>query len=512
MPDVTRPARRRHRRRPRRPRRRRAPARRAASSRSIFEAGDGVGASVRDWGARAPLLAVGVQHRPRRRRPARGRGLGRAAGRGLPDRRRDRRALPRAARRAAARSAAALRATARASTAVTRARDRQAQGRRPRRGAVRARSSTDGGVEQRYLARAVIDASGTWTQPNPLGAGGVPAAGERAAADRIAYRIPDVLGARPRALRRQARPGGRHRPLGLQRARRPRRAARARAGHADRVGDPARGARATSSAAAATTSCPRAARSARPCAGCVDDGADRARHRLPDPRDRRARRAASCSRDGERELVADEVIATTGFRPDLSLLAELRLDLDDRVEAPRALAPLIDPNVHSCGTVPPHGVDELSHPDAGFYVVGMKSYGRAPTFLLRTGYEQVRSVVAALAGDWEAARKVDLVLPETGVCSAPRAPRAAAGARAAAPARARRVAADAREAPSQRRRATPRQPAGARGPGRSSARSRSPRPSPGGSSTTPSRSSCSRCSASSASPPPSSPAPSRSPC
>jgi hypothetical protein len=126
--------------------------------------------------------------------------------------------------------------------------------------------------------------------------------------------------------------------------------------------------------------------------------------------------------DGERTLVADEVIATTGFRPDLSVLRELRLDLDDGVEAPRTLAPLIDPNLHSCGTVPPHGVDELSHPDADVFVVGMKSYGRAPTFLLRTGYEQVRSVVAALAGDWQAARATDFVLPETGVCSLNRAP------------------------------------------------------------------------------------------
>ena len=121
-------------------------------------------------------------------------------------------------------------------------------------------------------------------------------------------------------------------------------------------------------------------------------------------------------------IEADEIIAATGFRPDLSLLGELRLDLDDRVEAARALAPLIDPNVHSCGSVPPHGVDELSHPDEGVYMVGMKSYGRAPTFLLRTGYEQVRSVVAALAGDWESAREVELVLPETGVCNRSAAP------------------------------------------------------------------------------------------
>jgi hypothetical protein len=60
----------------------------------------------------------------------------------------------------------------------------------------------------------------------------------------------------------------------------------------------------------------------------------------------------------------------------------------------------------------------------------MKSYGRAPTFLLRTGYEQVRSVVAALAGDWEAARRVELVLPETGVCNGPAAATEAAGAAA----------------------------------------------------------------------------------
>ena len=49
----------------------------------------------------------------------------------------------------------------------------------------------------------------------------------------------------------------------------------------------------------------------------------------------------------------------------------------------------------------------------------MKSYGRAPTFLMITGYEQVRSVVAALAGDWAAARDTRLVLPETGVCHGP---------------------------------------------------------------------------------------------
>ncbi|WP_431193165.1 flavoprotein [Streptomyces tendae] len=112
----------------------------------------------------------------------------------------------------------------------------------------------------------------------------------------------------------------------------------------------------------------------------------------------------------------DEVVVLTGFRPDLSFLGELRLGLDERLQAPVALAPLIDPNQHSCGTVYPHGYRELSHPEQGVYLVGMKSYGRAPTFLAMTGYEQVRSVAAAIAGDLEAADRVELTLPETGVC------------------------------------------------------------------------------------------------
>jgi hypothetical protein len=85
---------------------------------------------------------------------------------------------------------------------------------------------------------------------------------------------------------------------------------------------------------------------------------------------------------------------------------------------------MIDPNVHSCGSVPPHGAAELAHPEADFYIVGAKSYGRAPTFLLATGYEQVRSVVAEIAGDRAAAEDVQLILPETGVCSLDRPPAA----------------------------------------------------------------------------------------
>ena len=68
---------------------------------------------------------------------------------------------------------------------------------------------------------------------------------------------------------------------------------------------------------------------------------------------------------------------------------------------------------------PPPAPEELKQPEEGLFIVEMKSYGRAPTFLLLTGYEQVRSVAAALAGDWESAREVHLTLPKTGVCGVP---------------------------------------------------------------------------------------------
>ena len=106
---------------------------------------------------------------------------------------------------------------------------------------------------------------------------------------------------------------------------------------------------------------------------------------------------------------ADRIIVATGQRPDLSMTRELRLDLDPWLESPRALGPMIDPNLHSCGTVPPHGHKELAHPEPGYFSVGIKSYGRAPTFLMATGYEQVRSVTSLLTGDHVAADDVRLV-------------------------------------------------------------------------------------------------------
>ena len=278
--------------------------------------------------------------------------------------------------------------------------------------------------------------------PNPLGADGCRRSGEPAAADRIAYRVPDLD--RPRRagpVRGQAGRGRRLRALRADRAGRVRRARRAAPGHPRGVAAASRARSATPSAAATPTSSRRAARSGSGAARAVAAGHIRTVTGSAPPRSTAQTdgRLVLESVDGRRLDPVDEVVVVTGFRPDLSFLSEVRLDLDPVLQAPRALAPLIDPNVHSCGTVYPHGAAELAQPEPGVFLVGMKSYGRAPTFLAMTGYEQVRSVAAALAGDHEAAERVELVLPETGVCGGgglfdetadqPRRRRAAAAAR-----------------------------------------------------------------------------------
>ncbi|MGH3737473.1 MAG: FAD-dependent oxidoreductase [Micromonosporaceae bacterium] len=285
---------------------------------------------------------------------------------------------------------------------------------------------------EELTARAVIDASGTWRTPNVLGGYGLPAHGEAHAvgAGVVVGPLPDVLGAdRERfAGRRTAVVGAGHSaattllelaelagasPVWVVRRADPGRSYGG--GEADEL--PARGALGSR------------------LRQLVRDGRVEVVTGFPVKRieldsDGRAVLVSDEQRDtgeqrgngerpgtGERRVTADVVVNATGFRPDHTVASELRLDLDPILGATRALAPLIDPNLHSCGTVPPHGVDELTHPDPGYYAVGVKSYGHAPTFLLTTGYEQVRSVVAALAGDWQAARQVELALPETGVCS-----------------------------------------------------------------------------------------------
>lgn len=268
-------------------------------------------------------------------------------------------------------------------------------------------------------ADAVIDTSGTWFSPNPAGSNGLPAIGEHQCAGYIAYGMPDVRGA------------GRSRYAGKS-------VAVLGAGHsavgtlidlvhlADEVpgtqalwllrgADPAKAFGGGSNDKLAARGELGSAFAALVASGRIKVETEFGVTHVSESEGRLKIAAGSCC--GTRSVVVDELIVSTGFRPDFSFLSELRLRLDPAIEASVALAPLIDPNEHSCGTVRPHGARELAHDEAGFYLAGMKSYGRAPTFLMVTGYEQVRSIAADIAGHKEAAANVELVLPETGVCT-----------------------------------------------------------------------------------------------
>jgi thioredoxin reductase len=267
-------------------------------------------------------------------------------------------------------------------------------------------------------ARAVIDASGTWGQQNPLGSSGLAAAGEAEASTHLVGPLPDVLGedrdrfAGKRTLVVGAGHSATNTLLNLAKLadqepgtelvwaiRRPVADKAYGGGDADQLS--ARGQLGTDLRVLIESG------RAELVAGFGVERIDRSTDST----------VTVVATDGRRIENVHNIAAATGFRPDLNPLRELQLDLDPGLEAPRALAPLIDPAFHSCGTVPPHGHRDLAHPEPGFYIVGMKSYGRAPTFLITTGNEQVRSVVAAIAGDLEAADAVHLELPETGVCS-----------------------------------------------------------------------------------------------
>ncbi|MEO5663287.1 MAG: NAD(P)-binding protein [Nocardioides sp.] len=272
---------------------------------------------------------------------------------------------------------------------------------------------------ERLLAGAVVDASGTWTQPNPLGADGYPALGENENAEHIAYGIPDFSD--PVVAARYA---GKHVAV----------AGKGASAQGVLVGL----ARLAKQDAATRVSW----LLRRPSVGDAFGGGDNDQLEQRGKLGQDARAAATSglatfvtqfrtesvaaqgdgrlslgSVNGQQVTDVDEVIVVTGFRPDFGFLSEVRLDLDPTLGSARALADQIHPDHHSCGDVAPHGYRELTQPESGLFLVGMKSYGRAPSFLAMTGYEQVRSVVAALDGDLEAAGRVDLVLPETGVCN-----------------------------------------------------------------------------------------------
>ncbi|MGC4106227.1 MAG: FAD-dependent oxidoreductase [Thermomicrobiales bacterium] len=278
-------------------------------------------------------------------------------------------------------------------------------------------AETPDGAIERYDARAVIDASGVWAQPNPMGANGLPVLGEERFRDRIAIRIPDVLG-----RDRNRYTGKRTLVVGSGHS-----AMHVLADLVELAGTEP-GTEAIWALRRELTESTFAA-----CDGPLTEqtlilrdirdlveggqieawGGVRIRELIAEPE---GTGIVARTRDGDLPPV-DEIVVATGFRPDHSIARELQLDLHPVFECVYGIAALVDPDANACGTVPPHGAAQLAHPEPDFYLVGNKSYGRAPTFLLYTGYEQVRSVVAALSGDIEGSA-VSMDLPERGLCSA----------------------------------------------------------------------------------------------
>lgn len=272
------------------------------------------------------------------------------------------------------------------------------------------------GTEARIEASAVIDASGTWRTPSPAGADGLPALGEEAAADAgvLEYRMPSIEDATGLAGQHVVVVGNGH-------------SAATTIGILSRVAKRSPGTRITwvlrrgavgnTFGGGAADELPERGALGQRAKRAVEDGlVDLVTGFRTDQISLENGQAVLVAEDGRRLAPAARVFVATGFRPDLSFLSEIRLDLDMRLQAPVKVAVEVDPNLHSCGSVRATGAADLEHPEPGFYIVGAKSYGRAPTFLALTGFEQVRSVVAAVAGDREAAERVELVLPDTGVC------------------------------------------------------------------------------------------------
>src|SRR5688500_9159788 len=262
-----------------------------------------------------------------------------------------------------------------------------------------------------FEAQAVIDTTGTWNSPNPVGSGGVSAAGEAENVDRIFYGIPDISGEHAERYKNKSVlvVGSGHSAinaileLDLLKAKYPDtqinwvlRKKNIRDVYGGQEND---------------------ALEARGALGIrIEELVYNERINVYTPFQiqqivRKNQRLTVIGFQDDLKFAlppVDEIISNTGSRPDFSFVREIRLHIDPSLESTGQIAALIDPNVHSCGTVRPHGEKELRHPDKNFYIAGSKSYGRAPTFLMATGYEQVRSIVAAIDGDTEAAFSVEL--------------------------------------------------------------------------------------------------------
>ena len=105
----------------------------------------------------------------------------------------------------------------------------------------------------------------------------------------------------------------------------------------------------------------------------------------------------------EHRMEVDRVLALVGYRPDLSLFRELQIHICYASEGPMALAAAIlaaqskDPEAsQGCLDQVSHGPETLKNPEPGFFILGAKSYGRNPNFLLTLGHRQIEDVMSLI--------------------------------------------------------------------------------------------------------------------
>jgi NADPH-dependent 2,4-dienoyl-CoA reductase/sulfur reductase-like enzyme len=245
--------------------------------------------------------------------------------------------------------------------------------------------------EEVLVAEYVLDASGVYGQPAALGAGGIPAPGERGLNGQI-IRDLGSLDARLRDL------SGRDVLL---------------VGHGHSAAN-------ALDAFAAMTDPPRitwATRSGnrRPCVEVASDPLPereritaRANAMAENPPAfltvvRRASVESIATRGGRLGVSLtdgstgefDAIVGLTGYRPDLSFLSELALEIAPSSEGAARLTRALGTS-NDCLAAPVLAARDLQSGEPGFHLVGAKSYGRLPTFLMQAGIGQAAAIVDAL--------------------------------------------------------------------------------------------------------------------
>jgi thioredoxin reductase len=264
-------------------------------------------------------------------------------------------------------------------------------------------------------ADVVIDASGVYGMANATGSGGLPTPGEDALGARLERHVPEILGS---ARARYA--GKRVLLVGDGRS-----AANAIADLDDLIRAGGVGARTQvewvhrDRGAESFSSISQAERDELPALREIDERATRVAREaawihhhagagivsyraLPSGMIEATLREAGGE---ERRVEADRVLALVGYRPDLNVFRELQVHLCYASEGPMALAAAVlaaqarDPGDDSgCLGQVSHGPETLKNPEPNFFILGAKSYGRNPKFLLRLGHAQIEDVMTLLAG------------------------------------------------------------------------------------------------------------------